>query len=665
MMKPDARREMNALNFSAVAAQPRRRGGLAAKVTLAGLLLAAGAGFGVLGGCEHRDPARVAILQANEAIGVLTADGNRLTPVSADQAKSMASVFESLKPYTSENATAAGLAARLRAGMANLDAERAADLTRQASNKLAELRSAAMAYASNSAIGETMARTDVTEQTSQTQSQLQAVRQQLAGVQAEANSAAGALATLTQQLDGLKTQAKALRDQAAALRLQAGSMSAQSGLSLVEQSAAATRQADQLDAQGLVLEAEKLTAQTQAAGLKAKADALAIEVTRLESDLQLLGTRATNDRRLSEQSMLAARARATKIAEQADAYRTLVTGDLASARSKALSGYQEALTLARSATKTGGLDSKSAQAATSSAKLAVAVASQSVADILVSQARSEEATAATMRLLATVNPPLPGRDSYAAMAETATKNFNDVLAQAREMYGQVRESLDGVSNEELKKRLSGAMSGLELLSSKQGISPEQVKAPGLDPAANDPAVAEVRKALDAYLDLSRKNDVAAVVASMRFTNPAHKDAFAGITEMGLMAAELDKLVKDKFGKNLAELPGLQMLASMSGEQMQAMRDRTGADYSISVADKIATASPLKPLGPMDPPVRLVQFDGQWMVLVDEAMGGQIAMAAPMMAPFKAVLEQLIKGLKDGSIQDETQFMAILRTATGG
>lgn len=615
-------------------------------------------------GCEQKlDEAARAVTEAERAVAVLTADGGRLTSVSADQVSQLTAVLDKVKGFAAESPAAASVAARARAALANIDAEKAGAANKQMLDQLAGIRRTFESYSSNSAVAASLTKIDLTQQTADARSQLAGVKAELATAQAASNAAASAVASLAAQIDSIKATAQARRDAASALRLQAGGVTAQAALPMIEQAAAATLEADKLDAQLVLIEADRLTKQTEATNAKSRADVLASEAQRLEGDLKLLTSKAENDRKLAEESRGIAASAARTLAEQVSAFKAFREGTLEPTQKRVLTGYQEALKFTTQGAKASSSDGKTAAAAAGSGKLAVASATQAVADAQMSAARSEEAVASTMGLLASAQPPLAAASEYKAIAEAASKNFDDLIAQARESYSKVKESLDGVTNDELKKRLTGAIAGLDLLSSKQGITAEQVTPPGLSEAVS-PDVAAVNKALDAYLDLARGKDAAAVLAATNFAKPEHKAAFAALTEMGTLVEQLDKEVQAKFNKKLADLPGLGMMAGMGGGAMKAMADRTSADYNISVTANLAKAEPKRPGFEGEPATRLMLVDGKWMVTIDEQTGAMLSGATAMVGPMKDLMTKLIDGLKDGTIKDEAQLMAIIQTQMG-
>lgn len=615
-------------------------------------------------GCEKKlDEAARAVSEAERAVAVLTADGSRLTNASADQVAQLTSVLDKVKPFAGDSPAAANIAARARAALANIDAEKAGAANKQVIDMLTGIRRSFESYSSNSALAASLTKIDLTQQTADARAQLTGVKAELATAQAASNAAASAVASLTAQIDSIKSTVQARRDAASALRLQAGGVSAQAALPLIEQAAAATLDADKLDAQIVLIEADRLTKQTDATNAKSRADALATEAQRLEGDLKLLTSKAENDRKLAEESRGIAASAARTLAEQVNAFKAFRDGTLEPAQKKTLAGYQEALKFTSQGAKASSSDSKVAAAAGGAGKLAIATATQAVADTLLGQARSEEAIASTMGLLGSAQPPLAGASDYKAIAEAAAKNYDDLITQARESYGKVKESLDGVTNEELKKRLTGAIAGLDLLSSKQGITAEQVTPPGLSEAVS-PDVAAVGKALDAYLDIARSKDAKAVLAATNFAKPEHKAAFATITELGTLVEQLDKEVQAKFNKKLADLPGLGMMATMGGGAMKAMADRTSADYNITITANLAKAEPKRPAMEGEPATRLMLVDGKWMVTIDEQTGAMLSGVTAMAAPAKDLMSKLIDGLKDGTIKDEAQLMAIIQTQMG-
>ncbi|MCE2925893.1 MAG: hypothetical protein LW822_10695 [Phycisphaeraceae bacterium] len=629
-------------------------------------MLTRGLALGALllaGACDRKDSAHYAVEEAQRLISILTADGGGMASTSAERLAKLTEAYELVKEYAKDNPAAAVIASRARAALAQIDAQKAAELDQAAVDILGSLRRSLALYTQNSAVAAMLANVDLTEQTASVSAQIRQIDAELGGAQTQAQQANAVVATLTGKIDALRAEAKAKRAAASALRQQAAGGTAQAGLPIIQEAATAMQQADGLDAQALLLEAERTSRQTDAQARQARADALVSEKRRLEADLALLTAKAQNDKTLATDSASIAQLNAKTIAEQVAAYKALAEGDLAAARKRAVAGYQEALAHAKVGAKGGSLESKTAQVAAGSGKLAVASASQALADVQATQARSQEALAATLSLLASAQPPLPGATDYQAGADEATKNFDDLIAQARESYAAVRESLDGVTNETLKARLTGALAGLELLSSKQGVTPEQVAPPGLaSPASSEQAA--VAKALDEYLDIQRTMDIDAMLNAMNFENPEHREALRSMAEMSKLLTELDKLTTEKLGKPLKDLPGLGMLGTMGADATKDALNRTSADYNIVITGNLAIATAKKP-APMEPPAKFLLTKEQWVMTIDAQTGAMLAQAGQMVGPIKGVLTGLVEGLKDGSIKDEQQLMAILQAKLGG
>jgi hypothetical protein len=68
---------------------------------------------------------------------------------------------------------------------------------------------------------------------------------------------------------------------------------------------------------------------------------------------------------------------------------------------------------------------------------------------------------------------------------------------------------------------------------------------------------------------------------------------------------------------------------------------------------------------MEPPAKFLLTKEQWVMTIDAQTGAMLAQAGQMVGPIKGVLTGLVEGLKDGSIKDEQQLMAILQAKLGG
>jgi len=635
----------------------------ARRTALAGALVTALALALLAGGCDQRDAGAVAVEKASKILSAVTTDGARRSPNDAHLREQLKAALDSVRDIAKTDGPSSGaagmIAGQTRAALADLDAAQAGEVAFENQLLIQRLRGALDQYTGSAGLAASLSGEDRAAEASETAQSLTQASAALAKTKASADAAEREAAKFQSVITASQAKAKSLRDRAAVLRLDASKTSATAAIALIEQAADAGRQADSLDASMVIVQAQATAKQTEAQAARAQADAQTIEVARLESEKAALADReSTTKTRLSE-TQAATTAAAADIARLATQVESNHTGKVRPAKEKALAGLREAMDLFRTAT--GKQTGPGAQ----SGKLGLAQISQSLADQLSGLARGEESLATAMNLLAAAQPPLDGAARYKATADEATAKFGTLIEEAREGYKKVREDLDAVSDPKLKARLSTALSKLELLSSKQGISTEQVTPEAFrDPAAvaAEKATAGLRKTVDAYFDAGRAGDSEAALALMKLDDESVKAAMLDSEQLGKTLQSLDEETKAKFGKGFLELmPGGQMLAPMV-EAAKAMKERTSADFDYKISDdgKTATATAKKPI-PGEPVTRLILDGETWKLTFDQQTAQMVKMGATMLTPMKTVFESILKDLRDGKIESEQQMVSIIKT----
>lgn len=618
------------------------------------------------GGCDQRDAGAVAVSEASKVVSAITNDGARRSPNDSHVRQSLQSALDKVRDVAKSDSASAGaagmIAGKARAALADMDAAAAGDLARENQLLVQRLRGALDQYTGAAGLVGALSGEDLAPELAENAKALAEASQKLDAARTAATSADRAAAEIQGLIDAAQARAKALRDQAAVLRLDASKTGATAGVSLIERAAAAGQQADNLDGTSVVLRAQQTAKLTEAESAKAQLDALTTEVARLNSEKTAMQERqGATKARLAE-----AQAGMTGAAGQIDTLAAQVlanhTEKVRPGQEKSVSGLREAMDLFRNASSK--LQGKDAQ----SGKLGALLLSSSLADQLSGLARTEEQLATVMKLLGAAQPPLAGAERFKTSAGEATAKFDALLNEAREGYKKVREDLDGVGDPALKERLGTALSKLELLASKQGISTEQVTPEAFrDPAAvaAEKATAGVRKALDAYHDAGRAGDTEAVKAMMQLDDEAAKAAMIEAESIGKTMVSLEDETKAKFGKGFLEImPGGQMMAPLI-EASKAVKDRTSADYTFALSEdgKSATATAKKPV-PGEPAVRLIMVGDAWKLTLDKQTSEMVKMGATMMAPLKSVFEGILQDLRDGKIESEKQLESIIKTKLG-
>ena len=187
-------------------------------------MLARGLALGALllaGACDRKDSAHYAVEEAQRLISILTADGGGMASTSAERLAKLTEAYELVKEYAKDNPAAAVIASRARAALAQIDAQKAAELDQAAVDILGSLRRSLALYTQNSAVAAMLANVDLTEQTASVSAQIRQIDAELGGAQTQAQQANAVVATLTGKIDALRAEAKAKRAAASALRLSA------------------------------------------------------------------------------------------------------------------------------------------------------------------------------------------------------------------------------------------------------------------------------------------------------------------------------------------------------------------------------------------------------------------------------------------------------------
>ncbi|MFT3684332.1 MAG: hypothetical protein QM783_05295 [Phycisphaerales bacterium] len=348
---------------------------------------------------------------------------------------------------------------------------------------------------------------------------------------------------------------------------------------------------------------------------------------------------------------------------------TFRAGELDKTHQDAVSSAKNALEHARQAA-TKGAANKDSVAGGNTGKLSVAAMKQGFADALVSQARAEDQLAGALALVAGSKPALPNADEIAKTAAAARTDADKHLSDAREAYAEVKNDVDGINDDKLKARLTETSRLIEALSSKQGFKVDATPAaaapaaaPSSTPvaatAADSPEVAAVRRTLDQMHDKLRAGDFKSIIDMAEFTDDTQRQAALDIFDFAAVVKEFDAACHEKLNTSAEEALGpMGMMAKGVTEGMAKQKDRTGADYKITVDGDKATAS-----AGGEKPDKLVKKDGQWRMVMDsDDMPPQ---AAAVIKPLIGVLKQITTDIKAGTITSAQQVQTALMSKLGG
>jgi hypothetical protein len=625
------------------------------------------------GGCgSNESQALKQIRKAEQTIGALTADGTFATLADESRRKQLNELHDSMNALASSGpegvrAAAFSIAARAKAGIAALDAKEANTADQQLSQHLTDLRNGLNTFTLQKSIAVTNTGAGTEGLIKTLQASLDANKTAAEAARKEAAKGQAAVDELTTRVKGVSAQAAAKRQEAASIAAGMQGATATQGLEIVKRSTAVLAQADALEQQAADLGTQLGLAQSELSRARSTTTALDEQTHQIQNDIAGAQSHLDAERKLAETAGKAAEAAAGAIKAKYAEFNTFRTGTLESGHQKAVTSAQKSVDLSKQAASKAGAQTP---AATNAAKLATATMQQNYADALVSQARAQDQIAGTLSLLGTAQPALPNAAEFTAAADAARKASDDTLTQARELYGSIRESLDGIGDDKLKSRLSETSKILENLSSKQGVkavepapaAPAPADKQGGTPAAaaGEGEVAAVRAVLDQYHDKVRSGDMKFVLEQMTFFTGEEQRTFANVAvSLAESVKSFDAACQEKLGVSGEEALGaMGNMAKSITEEIEKDKNRTGRDYTIKVDGDKAVASKSE-----GKPETLVKKNGKWMMTMDvppgaEAMGVQFGLIT-------SVLNQLTADIKSGKITSAAQVQTAIAAKMGG
>ncbi len=624
------------------------------------------------GGCGGENESLKQIEKAEQSVSALTADGTFASLADGYKRTELVKIHDSMNALAGSGpetvrAAAFSIAARAKAGIASLDSKAAVEADRELESHLADLRFGLNTFTLQKSIAEANTGAGTQDLIKTLQASLETNKKNAADASKAASKIQATVDELNTRVKAITAQATAKREEATSIEARIQGVSATEGLEVLKRAAAVRAESNLLEQQAANLSTQLGLSQAELARARSTASAFEEQSKQLQREIAGAQTKLEEERKLADAAGKAASDAASAISKKFADLTAFRSSKLDTAHQAAVSSAQKAVELAKQATAKAGPNPLSV-AAGNSGKLSTASMQQIYADALVNQARSQGVIAGTLGLLAGAKPAVPNAAEFTAAAEAARKTSDDTLTQAREIYGQIKDSLDGIADEKLKTRIAETSRLLQGLSSKQGVMPDAPAAQPSSPSttaapAPDGATADVRKIIDQFQDKVRANDMRGTADLFDFESDAQRDAYVGMMDFGTAFAALDSACQEKFGKPFSQIMGGQAaaMAAMMPDP-EVARSRTSADFNITVSGDTATVSPKQPAGPMDAPMTLRKKDNTWKISAEGvALGGPTGGMFKMLTP---VFKTLAADVKSGKFESPEQFKTTITAQLG-
>jgi hypothetical protein len=487
-------------------------------------------------------------------------------------------------------------------------------------------------------------------------------------------------------LDQQLASAKTADDEAGTLRQQALSMKATDAVAVIEKATAAKRKSDKfrLDAADIQHSIDSLNAQLPELALLVEqfnAQKKSLEASKAD----LLAKQASNASTVAT-SRAAADKAASSIERQMSEIRTLRADRFTKTTDESLANLRTSLASAKNANTDSPAQSK----------LATGTIQQTIGDVQWSRAVEAAMYLATLDALTKAEPPLANKDAFISEAQNVSKQEKDALDAAKQAYEASRDAfksvpVKGPGAADIKERLqklsdrigliAGVVGGESLDSLGDMTIRSRVAVPAAPKAADTPAPttppsaaagipvpAELLAAVDGWIKASRDGDTAAMMALLKTNTDAERKALEGVLGMQATMTKLDAATQKKFGAKFSEaLAQSGMGGAMGGMDTSKLATLSAKDLDIKMATPDLGSITL-PGSPM--PLSIINDSGKWKVSLG-AMGAMITQgpAAQMMGQMGTIMNDLLKGVEDGSITSmqalQGQFQQKLMGAMGG
>jgi hypothetical protein len=444
---------------------------------------------GIAGGCDSRNDVEEAIEKAGTQIYALSGgsavDG---VPVKArekvfgDAIQTLGDVADKGTP--TQQASVSLLLARSYAGQGEIAAANAADLEARFVSDLSVLRAHLNQWTSQNGVADALVVYDPTKDLQAIAEQVKARNDEMAGVEGKKASETQRIAAIKAEADRLIEQAKADRAAEAAMRAQGDGASQVRKLELLQQAAEKRRAADQLEQQASV----KMAEYAREAPLLEELDRVA---SRNRTQIDLLAKAKTDVNSRVETNKRLSKAARDESAKAADLIKKGL-GELEAARTAANGPTQQAVQAYTKAVTSAKKAANGAKDARVSSQLSAASYALALGDVHATKARSLNAYAISLDLLATARPALPDAAVIKSAAASVNQELSTALEEAKKAYKDAQTLYSGAGGKSPEDKKLGDLIN-ERLGKLMGEAPAPAAAPENAPPANDagaPAAAD-------------------------------------------------------------------------------------------------------------------------------------------------------------------------------
>ncbi|MFM9994492.1 MAG: hypothetical protein ACKVU4_01680 [Phycisphaerales bacterium] len=591
-------------------------------------------------GCEENSPLADAISASTIKLAALSPGGSAAAS-EAYKARVYTDVVKALQPLAgkgtaSQNASAYVLLAQAQVGLADAEADNAAQVERDSLNTLTLVEGALREWKHHNVQAAT-AVYDPNPELADIDTQARERADAMRAERAKKAEIDGRVSQLRAQARALAKDAGGKRAEQAQLSRQASNESAVKGEETLRRAAAIGREADGLEGEAADLEA-------QAAVIEPQGDQVQNAIDRLTSQTASL-----------ERTRTEVQQRAATAAEQVKASRDLATtaardiekfvGELTLARgggeggaapyAAAVAGYQKAATTA----KTGAKDANGR----GMALLTAGGAKQSLGDVHWARAHGLARVLETLEGLTKSKPPLPNANRYQAQANETREARTAALDAATAAYQEAVEAYKGAGstgdarerfqrvNERLARSINVTSNGkVDLLAEMRAASGESAGSGSGGGAVEPGSPQESIDQLLTALKGARFDEIPTYLHASNADNRRVLDATPALVQAGV---RLNTACQSKFAKGLVEIAmaqfatmmgGASPLAAMGGEdpsaafsEMMSELDRQTADqFRVELnGDTARVFPPDESEGSQGFP--MIRVDGRWLIDLSE------------------------------------------------
>jgi hypothetical protein len=623
--------------------------GVRSVMALAGLAV-------VLGGCDRTDPNQAAVERASSAVVGLNGGGaGQATP--EFQREVFTGVVRDVQGAMQQDAApgtraaAALLTAQSQLGLAEEPVRAALERDREARALMSRVSSLLADWSTRSATAAAAEGFDPAAQIASTRQMGERARAEIEQHEAKKRELEAKLAELTARVTDLNATVAAAQGVYAAEMERASKVSASEAAAIVAAANVVRREADALrmDAGKVQAEIDQLRPQIREAELLATAARNLAQGA--ANSIRQLEERQAQARREASEQRAAAAAAADELDKAVTELDRLVEGPMKQAFDEAGSALNRARGSAQEAMK----------GSPSVGRSTVAAVQQALGGLAWARAQSLGAYATMLENLARMTPALPKRENYASMARQVREQEKTILDEVGSAFEAAQNGFSGVPLR--GDRASDAKTRLERVAELIGrareaaagraadlqAAPAETPASGGDGAAASeiPVDPALRTTIESLIAASQEGRTADAIAMMDVPNE-------GLRQMIEASGRMEAAMRAKFGEEavktaLAANPQARMLMASGGGMLDAV-DVSQVAISMVSAEEASVRMPDSP-----EPLPFRKIDGTWKMVMD--LGPQGAMMAPVFGPMSKAMDEVTKGVNDGTYPDANAAIA--------